>query len=730
MGNKTGKFNEGVRRLAQYRPFEAGGLRLDGVLQELVLAAAEMNDGDFENLAECQSAIKALWTIEFEIEEIRRVRNALVDAKMADKKGGGLQLRATQLDKLRRRANDSQASEELALAQWEAVAREFRPDLTADDLSCLREDLWGWLGKIIVRHGAEAALMLYPQEPRAHRLFDEIEQFGTAFLPERSPRVMAIRDKALKTFVRHPTPEQETLLANRLNTGFYLTVLTLDPAARQLVEDKAKRVCIYIDTNVLYAILGMAPPDEVLAAKRLLELSRDLGYRLAVTPWTVSEMHNSIDRARKNVELHGRTFNTGIGRLMVKVTGEKGATRTYWEQFLEQGLSVDDFFTHIAAFEDALPGFGIEVVNTGCENVEKLDGLIEDYAGILRNIVWPRERHPEVIDHDVRHRLLVERLRGGGTPRFSRATHWFLTQDTKLPTFAKLMPEPDEKPPELPFCISPSSWVQIVRAMTPRTENFENMVVELLASPYVGYEGPANQEAVRAIVARMDLHDEDSEEVALAVVEDSALMSSVEEAEEHEVEERVRFVYAEKSKELRQLAEESARIASDEQVAREAAEARERTTRDDLEAEKRRREGLESDLRRTKEQHEREARRLDEKVAAESRARQKAEDDHQREMAALEQRIERGSEQRKRRVRLVGGIAIGLIGLAVPLSLLVLGLVQGTIAIIVSVLAGALMIAVSLNLILGKDKGGTALNVLAYLIGVLGVILTIVLESN
>ncbi len=703
---------------------------MDGVLRELVLAAAEINDGSFENLAECQAAIQTLWTVEFEIEEIRRVRDALVDEGLAEKNGVGLRLSQAQLDALRQRANDSQQSEQLALAQWEGVARELRPDLTADDLSALQEDLRDWLGKIVARHGAEAALMLYPKEPRAHRLFDEIEQFGTSFLPERSSRVMAIRDKALKTFVRHPTPEQEKFLANRLNTGFYLTVLTLDPAARQLVEDKAKRVCVYIDTNVLYAILGMAPPEEVLAAKRLLELSRELGYRLVITPWTVSEMHNSIERARKNVELHGRTFNTGIGRLMIKVTGEKGATRTYWEQFLEQGLSVDDFFAHIAAFEDALPGFGIEVLDEGCENVEKLDGTIEEYADLLRKIVWPRERHPEVIDHDVRHRLLIERLRGDGTPRFSKATRWFLTQDTKLPTFAKLVPEPDAKPPDLPFCISPSAWVQIVRAMTPRTENFEQMVVELLASPYVGYEGPVNQEAVRAVVARMDLHDEDSEEVALAVVEDSALMSSVEEAGEDEIDERVRYVYAEKAKELKQLAEESARIAADEQAAREAAEQREQTTRDDLKAEKRRREGLESDLRRTKEQHEEEARKLDERVLAESQARQAAEDEHQREMSELRGRIDDGVRRRQRSTRIIAGALIGAIGLGAPAAVLVFQLAQGTIAIAAAVVAGALMLAVSLNLILGKDKGSTALNVLAYLIGVLGVVLSIVLERS
>lgn len=729
MPNKSREFNEGVRRLAQYRPFEAGGLRLEGVLRDLVLAAADINGGGFKNLAECQAALKSLWTIDVEIEEIRSVRDALASDGLADKKGGGIQLHRRVLEDLEKRSETSQVIEEKALAQWDAITRELRPDLTADDLEDLRDDLREWLGKIVARHGAEAALMLYPDEPRAHQLFDEIEKFGTSFLPERRAEVMAVRERALKQFVRQPTSEQEKFLANRLNTGFYLTVLTLDPAARQLVEERAKNVYIYLDTNVLYAILGMAPPEEVLAAKRLLELSRNLGYHLVVTPWTITEMHKSIERARKNVEIHGRTFNTGIGRLMVKVTGEKGATRTYWEQFLKLGLSVDDFFAKIAAFEDALPGFGIETSVEGCERVEKLDEQVEEYAPLLRQIVWPRERHPEVIDHDVRHRLLIERLRGEGTPRFSRATRWFLTQDTKLPTFAKMVPDPDQKPPELPFCISPSAWVQIVRAMTPRTDNFEEMVVELLASPYVGYEGPVNPEAVRAVVARMDLHDEDSEEIALAVVQDSALMSSVEEAGEAEIEERVRYVYAEKAKELKKQAEDSAQIAADEQAAKERAEGRELETRQDLEAERRRREGLESDLRRSKEEQEAEARKFDDRFSAEQEARKKAEDDQERRIKALQERLDNNEESRRRNRRIFAGALIALVGLLGPALALLFGAVKGTLGVIAVVIGGALMLAVSLNLLLGEKKGSTVLNVLAYLIGIAGLVLAIAAES-
>ncbi len=726
MAAKNGEFNERVRRLAQYRPFHQGGRGLEAVLADLVLAATELNGGSFATLAECQAGIKGLWTIEVEIDEIRTARDDLVKAGLAEEEAAGFRLTDGAREELARKAQETEQTEAEALRQWERTIREMRPDLTAEDIESLREDLRVWLGKVIARHGAEAALMLYPEEERAHRLFDEIERFGTDFLQTRSKEVMAVRDDAFKAFIRQPTPEQRTFLANRLNTAFYLTVLTVDPDARHLVEEKASRTRIYIDTNVLYAILGMAPAQETIAAHRLLELSRGLGYQLAVTPWTVAEMHKSIERARRNVEVFGQTFNQGLARLMVRVTGEKGATRTYWESFLKEGLSVKDFFERISAFEDELPRFDIEVVDEGCSRVDDRGKEIDEYAGVLNQIVWPRTRHHEVIEHDVKHRLLIERLRGAGNARFSTASCWFLTQDTKLPTFAKMTPDPEDSPPKLPFCISPSAWVQIVRAMTPRTEDFEDMVVELLASPYVGYQGPLDQRTVREVVARMDRYDDASPELALAVVQDSALMHEIEEADDEQVEERVRTAYSAKAKELKKQAEDAAKVAANEQQAREEAERRERRTRDDLEAEQRRREGVESDLAQM-------GRKLEdaEKARGEDAARHRGEiERHRSKIDQLEERFEQDRRDRKKRNRVATGAGVAALGLIASSLALLLGLVSGVAAVVVDIGAGALMIAIGVNLALGTQKGTFVMNLISYLLAVVGIVLAVLLSHS
>ncbi|HXA54989.1 MAG TPA: hypothetical protein VNV37_08970 [Solirubrobacteraceae bacterium] len=58
-----------------------------------------------------------------------------------------------------------------------------QPDLSTEELEDLRSDLRDWLHLIIGRHGADAALMLYPEDNRARRFFDDVEARGFDSLP-------------------------------------------------------------------------------------------------------------------------------------------------------------------------------------------------------------------------------------------------------------------------------------------------------------------------------------------------------------------------------------------------------------------------------------------------------------------------------------------------------------------------------------------------------------------
>jgi hypothetical protein len=76
-------FDARVSRLAQYRPFDDGGIGLEACLTELAVLAVMENGGRFESLAECREAFVILWDYEVEIDELRIVVDTLVERRSA-----------------------------------------------------------------------------------------------------------------------------------------------------------------------------------------------------------------------------------------------------------------------------------------------------------------------------------------------------------------------------------------------------------------------------------------------------------------------------------------------------------------------------------------------------------------------------------------------------------------------------------------------------------------------
>src|SRR5215210_9078849 len=85
-------------------------------------------------------------------------------------------------------------------------------------------DLDAYLRVVIQRHGAESAVLLYPDDAEAQRLYDDLEDLGFDFLERRTPRLHHIRQFALSQFMRTPTDAQRAFLSQNLSTGYFWTV--------------------------------------------------------------------------------------------------------------------------------------------------------------------------------------------------------------------------------------------------------------------------------------------------------------------------------------------------------------------------------------------------------------------------------------------------------------------------------------------------------------------------
>jgi hypothetical protein len=582
-----------VRRLSQYRPFEGGGASAREAIDDLVLACLAEADGGSASLPECVDIAKTLFTIELHDAEVARSAGDLIDGERVERDARRFRLTRSERERLDQIAKESAQVSDQAVKDWRAFLIDRWPGLTDEQITQLEGDLRLFLQQVLYRQGAEAAVLLYPDEPEAQKLYEDLEDMGLDFLPAGDAATREIRPAALSHFIRRPTDAQKIWLGQQLNTTYFWRILSIDPEGAQLVREVARGQRAYLDTNLIYRLLGVQGPRFVRPAETIVRTTQGVGYECCVTPWTVREFRASLKRAADFLKLYPLPPSE-YAELLAEATSDDDFVTAYWRHVRDGSLRIEDFVAHFDEVETNLERFGVKVVSDGCTAVEQRTTEIEDEVALLENVLHGRFRHPEPLAHDVQHRLLVRHLRGASDRRFANAGFWFLTFDSVMPRYDVHARRKEGS--TLPFCVSAGAWFQIIEALRPKSEDSFQLLADLLASPYVRYRRELSKETAQAIVARVQLHKGGDPRLAARIMMNSALAEEIDAAQgEEQIEKIDNAVVA-----AAQQAQEDARKAQ-----QEAERARERASHQSAKA---REEMREAELRHAAELRDREER--------------------------------------------------------------------------------------------------------------------------
>ena len=450
-------------------------------------------------------------------------------------------------------------------------------------------------------------------------------------------------------------------------------------------------------------MLGVGSQLEAHSAARLLELCRELGYSLRVTPWTVAELRTSIASSRSDVAKVHQSVKAA--RLMAEVSGEKGFAAAYWRALRDRGTDPADFFGKFDYFQRFLEENEIREHPDHCAEIDADIEAIRAYASPLEGMYGVGVKNRAVIEHDAKHRLLIERLRGTEPATYTDAHYWFLTESTTLPTYGRF-PIRGGARPRFPFCILTSNWAQIVRSIVPRTEDLDAVIVGLLASPYVGYKpavSGAHREAVERVAARIDELGDVPAGVAVALVNDNSIAAKIAaETDETEVNRIIEESLTKKAAELEARVSETAAAAVAAQRGRDQAQQQaERAARAQNDSE-----GERDEARRLAAEASEERQAAERGAAQEREA--KAALEHDLEVARRRERAEReraeAAELRSRRWR--NGLAAGLAAaVIVGVSVLLLTKTVSGEAPVIALIAAAVLCVYGLLSLLSPSLG-------------------------
>ena len=509
-----------VRRLALYLPFGSNEPSVQSLICELVLGAAHQNGGTLASAAECRAICEMHWGLQLELDEIRGAMGLLMDRQKLVEETACFRLSESSLHELASRVRSATEVEAVAFLEWEGNVRRIAPALGELSLAELREDLTAWLYRLILEHGVEAALLIRPpEEERFRRSYAKLQTVRFDFLPPRDASIMAVRQDALRLFIDDMTPIQRHYFQSLLATAYCMSSFTLDSSTVSVIRQLTGNQRLYLDTNIVYSLLKLHGSKAYLSTQRTLALSRDLGYQLCVTPWTVAEMKESMHTSRLLAE--HRQHADGMLDVM-NADNTVVFSRAYRHMQRETGITFDDFLALYEEIELLLGLEGIKTVATGCQSVEQDRSTVDEQVTLLRRRVGS-ERPRARLEREAKHRLLIEQLRGGRGRKPSNAGYLMLTNDHVLVRHAEAS---REQPSEAPFAVAFDRWAEGVRALSPRTLDYEKTVEMMLDAPYIRTSGLVSHDDVIRAMARIDLQERYPATIAARMLLDTALTSS------------------------------------------------------------------------------------------------------------------------------------------------------------------------------------------------------------
>jgi predicted nucleic acid-binding protein len=416
--------------------------------------------------------------------------------------------------------------ERQVLQTWLQEVKARHPGLTNDDADALIADLTRFATRLYSLHSIESLALYYGEDEKISSLIAQVSANDLRdVLPERPPALHEIRLFELPRFFRDMPLDRKQYIAKQLNPTFLLHMLQLDPSCAKLASSQIKGGTIFLDTNFLYRLFGFDGLELQHAAKRLLELSRGLGYQPVISPRTVAEYRRSIEQFKRRASTMP-DIQPEIAEAALLAALEEDSNTQYWRSVRDRNgrYSPEVHYELHRRLEPFLEQYGIRVDDQYEAFFQAHDDLVAREESVLRQALpgW-QPRHDGIVSHDAYHRLLILALRKEEDPDGPLETpYWFLTCDTKLVVYDRVARARTKL--KTPYCVLTSHWMQLLSPFCAAVEGFEIVQAETLDSPLFRLFPSPSPEMLQDIITRMTMTEHVPPSAVAAMIANQAFL--------------------------------------------------------------------------------------------------------------------------------------------------------------------------------------------------------------
>ena len=412
------------------------------------------------------------------------------------------------------------------------------------------------LTQLAHNNGAEAAALLYADTTGGNlRFYDALNAEIPRYEDLLPHELKEIARREFFQFFENAKGDRRTIIVDRLNAAFFFHLLSIDPAASQLVRRRFTDKMLYLDTNVLFRLLGLQGPTLAYPAVTLLSTAEALGARVLVAQQTVREFHSSLKHQMTRLRATPVTRDTYQRIVAENPSDEWDFMAAYYRLYNSGQVSgLDEFERRFSQLKAYLEDWGVEIDEEAVLSDEQAhsDDFLDRRSALNDWTDGRKAGNP--LDHDTFLPLYVRSLRGTSTENPSELREWFLTFDARLTPFEI---KHTISHGETPTCMRVEDWLQVVRPFLPRTDDYERAFVAMLSEPllYRRTSGPAGFPHIVEALHRLEKYEELPVPVVTAMIADDAFMRHLKEATTAEEEAKVVEVAARRA--TRKVAEEN-----------------------------------------------------------------------------------------------------------------------------------------------------------------------------
>jgi hypothetical protein len=443
-----------------------------------------------------------------------------------------------------KRVKEAEKLEIAAQSSWLAEVGALVPDIPSDDLwNCLIT----YAGEMFLHHGYEAvALLSNEAEPEDNPDVSELsftpgEALYKALQVAKidSSRISEVTS-AIAVFFDGTNSERIKYIAELADSTFNFMALGVDEDTRNILVEHLPNLTIFVDTNVLFNVIGADETPIGASSVELFEIMRqqDLSsFRLYCHEKTLQELERTIENIGS--WLRRTRWTPSLSRAILNASPDISSIELKYHQTnATVPTSPDVFLSRYSSMPTLLDQHGIKIyrdpVTATSESVRTRGELTAEYGAFIEKHA-SRKRPYEALDHDVTLWLagVSRRTPTGKGPLFSGAL--LVSVDYMLRRFERevLMRKAASGGR---IVTQPSSLLQALRPFLSMPEDYDSAFVNLFSISPFRVITPGLGQTVTTVASYLASYDGLPEEIATNILTNSILMSRLQNIDRSNIE--------------------------------------------------------------------------------------------------------------------------------------------------------------------------------------------------